>query len=223
MIKSTGYMLISLFFLLFSSCGGNGFVVEGTVTGIDLDGDTLTLKRYTGDVLADVSDAVVGDGEFEFEGVADEPYVAGLFFGEVLVMPLIIENGDIEVEITDNWALAKGTELNDAFNTYLQSISSFNYEIANVSRLEARMIMDGVNPDSAKVFMEESFEKSYESMKAYIAGFVQEHYEDILGPFAFKQWFGQMYYPMSDTLFKRIIDEAPPVFRNNAEVKAMME
>lgn len=223
MTKATGNALISLILIFLTSCDWNNYSIDGRVSIGGLNGDTITLKRYLDEIEGDEQSVVVRKGKFELEGIVSEPYMAGIFHKGILVMPLVVEPGNIDVEITDVSAEASGTELNRAFFSYLRNVDEFNKEMTGISRMEARLIMDGMHPDSAKVRTKERFDKSHAELESYIETFIQEHYEDILGPLVFKQWFGQMYYPMSNRLFKKLLDEAPEAFKQDKAIKELLD
>lgn len=223
MIRGTVYTVISLLFLLFSSCDENNYCVDGRIAGSVLDGDTLYLKRYSDNTFSEVGYTVVRNGRFEFEGLVSEPFVAGIFIGELLVMPLVVESGDILAEISDSQAVASGTMLNEALSTYITKFIQYGEDMDNALKSEARLLMEGKSESYARDFMERETAECHAKMESFVEKFITDHYEDILGPLVFRQWFGLMSYPMSNGLFKKVIDEAPESFKEDMEIKGMIE
>jgi hypothetical protein len=223
MIRGTVSTVISLIFLVFSSCDENNYCVDGKIAGSVLDGDTLHFRRYSDNVFSEVGYTVVRDGEFEFEGFVSEPYVAGIFMGELLVMPLVVEPGDIVAEISDRHAVASGTALNEALSTYITKFVQYGEDMNEASKSEARLIMEGRSASYAREVMEQKTAECHSEMETFVEKFITDHYGDILGPLIFKQWFGLMLNPLSSELFMKIIDAAPESFKEDKDIKGMVE
>lgn len=208
---------------LFLSCEKNRYTLKGTISCDYYDGDTVFLRQYSNDTLLNVASAVIKDGGFEFEGEASDPYVGGLYVSEVLIMPLVVEKGVIDVVLSDEDATVKGTSLNDAMLEYLDRMDGYKKEVADVSRMKARLIMDGVDADEADRVVEQAFVRLNVEMEVYINNFIKNHYNDIVGPFVFRQWYGHMLYPMSSSKAKELIENAPDFFRQHEYVKKVVQ
>lgn len=216
-----GLLLMSAMFS-FVSCEKSTFKLSGILSSGYYDGDTVLLRQYQNDSLMNVGFTTIKEGSFELEGNAAEPYMAGLYLNSVLLVPLVVEPGDIRVKLTGEEASVSGTPLNDALYEYIDRVDSFEVSLAEISRMEARLIMDGSDADAAKGFVERTFLKTNLEMEIYIDNFIKGHYNDILGPFVFRQWYGQMLYPMSSERVKNIMQDAPECFKEHQYVKGVV-
>lgn len=212
-----------IFYLLaIVSCGNNGYTVEGVISGNCFNGDTIYLKHYSGDSLSEAGFTEIRDCEFEFNGAIEKPSLAALYLNETFLMPLVLENGTVSIVVGDETVRANGTELNEALYAYIDEVDEYSIAVSEISRMEARLIMDGSVPATAKEQAEKQLRSVDEEMRRYVCAFIRTHYCDVLGPLAFRQWFGHMRYPMSDENVRKLVDEAPDVFKESHEVRSII-
>lgn len=60
-------------------------------------------------------------------------------------MPLVLEDGKIEVSISNTQLAAKGTLLNDRLYEFIEKRNALELQIEELDRKEARMVLDGAN------------------------------------------------------------------------------
>ena len=218
MFKTLGWLFVPVMLFLVS-CEKNICKMNGLISYGYYNGDTVALCKYSNDSLINVGQSTIKQGVFGIECTANEPYMAGLYLNNVLLAPMVVEPGDINVRITAEETTVSGTVLNDALYRYIARVDSFKLSLADISRMEARLIMNGSDADAAKSFVERTFMKTNLEMELYIDNFIKEHYNDILGPFVFRQWYGPMLYPASNERVKDIMQGAPEYFKEHEYVK----
>ena len=112
-MKRTLFPLLALIAVV-CSCQGNStsYVIKGTVRLADCEGCEVYLRHGR---TTDTS--VVQGGKFRFEGVAEEPEVARVIvFGPQMPKPngpVVLEPGTIQVTVSEEMTVAKGTPLNN--------------------------------------------------------------------------------------------------------------
>lgn len=137
---SYGFACLALFVASCTSSQPSGYVINGTVDGL-ADGTKLILCPLSHDNDSALAETVVADGQFKFEGVAQEPICAQILvkdsYGFCSVM---LENCTINVTATVSrdttntqfvsysWkADVKGGELNDKLKAFDARHDSLDY------------------------------------------------------------------------------------------------
>ena len=128
--------------VLFASCGKK-YRIEGVSSVSLLDGKMLFIKVPAGDKWVNIDSAEVIHGLFKMEGKADSTMLATLFMDDECIMPFVIEQGKININIDNAGITIKGTPLNDSFNDFIMQKNSLDDRAYEVEREESRMIMDG--------------------------------------------------------------------------------
>ena len=84
--------------VLFASCGKK-YRIEGVSSVSLLDGKMLFIKVPAGDKWVNIDSAEVIHGLFKMEGKADSTMLATLFMDDECIMPFVIEQGKININI----------------------------------------------------------------------------------------------------------------------------
>ncbi len=167
--------------MLLISCNStnDGFVIDGSVEGENTDGTELTLRKYgDNNQLITVDSASVKGGKFTFQGGSSEsPELHYIFFGRGQEnIPIIIENGDIEVSAQrDSLGYAKigGTLQNELFYDFLKGSRVLNRKATSMNQdmRRAQANRDTVTMNSLR---EEYFELMEEA-KGYELEYVKNN------------------------------------------------
>lgn len=200
------------------SCGKR-YKVEGVTSVSRLDGKMFFIKVISGNELVDVDSAEVIHGNFCMEGKVDSVVLASLYMDDNCIMPLVLEEGNISIEIDNVGVSVKGTPLNDSFNKFIENKTALDDRAYEVEREESRMIMDGVDINTVQAEIERKRNEVYEQMDNLAKSFIQENYENVLGPGVFIMIGNSLPYPYITPLMRNIIDEAPESFKNNPLIK----
>ena len=117
------YPIVSLLALALTSCG-KSYNVIGTSNVSNLDGRMLYLKVLKNNEFKTIDSCDVVHGQFHFQGSFDSVRMANIFMDNESVLPLVIEDGDINIKIDNTQQTVSGTPLNDKlfkfFNKYNQ-------------------------------------------------------------------------------------------------------
>lgn len=215
--------MYKIYFFLFCavvciSCGKK-YKIEGVSSVSSLDGKMLFIKVPSGNKMVKVDSTEVIHGLFKVKGKVDSVRLASLFMDEESIMPFVLEEGDIEININSSGISIKGTPLNNAFNAFILKKNSLDDRAYEVERMESRMIMDGKDPEEIQREITRLRKEVNEDMDSLLETFIQANYENVLGPGVFIMLGNAMPYPFLTPLMENIVLEAPESFKNNPMVK----
>lgn len=206
--------LILLFITTLTSCGKK-FKIDGMTSVSSLDGKMLFVKVLSGDQLVSVDSAEVIHGYFQMEGKIDSVVLASLYMDEKCIMPLVLEEGNINIQINNIGISIKGTPLNDSFNDFIEAKTAIDDKAYEVEREESRMIMDGVDLNTVQSEIDKQRTDVAQQMDNLVKTFIQNNYENVLGPGVFIIIGKSLPYPFLTPMMEDIVKEAPEVFKNN--------
>ena len=220
-IKSLGIAKVFCLFcvmLMVTSCLEQYSIVGNTSLPM-LDGKTLYLKNRTLHGVKNIDSCEVIHGKFVFDGKVDSACMAELYMDNVSVMPVVIENGKISVDINLLDQKVSGGSLNERLYRFIEMKSRLDSELGNTSLDEARLMMRGVMPFEAERLCRERADKLARSCDSLVVDFIQNNYNNVLGPEVFSRLCNQYRYPIITPQIKKIIDRAPKKFLNNPYVR----
>lgn len=208
------FCFVLLFITTLTSCGKK-FKIDGMTSVSSLDGKMLFVKIVSGDELINVDSAEVIHGYFQMEGKLDSVVLASLYMDDECIMPLVLEEGNIKIEINNVGISIKGTPLNDCFNKFIENKTAIDDRAYEVEREESRMIMDGVDINTVQNEIDKQRMTVAKQMDNLVKSFIQDNYENVLGPGVFIMMGNSLPYPFLTPVMEDIVNEAPEVFKNN--------
>lgn len=212
------YAFPLLALLLCASCS-RGYRIEGQSSVTSLDGKMLYLKTLQdGDWVA-VDSAEVIHGLFKMKGPVDSVRMVTLYMGGEGLMPLVLENGHIRVDIANVQMKAEGTPLNDKLYEFIDKRNALELAIEEVDRKEARMVLDGVALDDIHDQLQQESDSLVGAMNDYLKQFIADNYENVLGPSVFMMMCSTLPYPVMTPNIEAILKDAPASFKDNVLVK----
>lgn len=103
----------------FSSCSRK-YKIEGNSSVTSLDGKMLFLKTLQNGQWVTIDSSEVVHGLFSMKGCVDSVMMVTLYMDDEGIMPLVLENGKIEVSISNTQLTAKGTFLNNQLYEFIK-------------------------------------------------------------------------------------------------------
>lgn len=206
----------------FSSCASE-YQIEGSSSVSRLDGKMLFVKIPRDGMLINVDSAEVIHGLFEMQGEIDSSQIASLYMDDQSIMPLVLESGKIQIILDNARSYVKGTDLNDKLYEFVAKKSSLDDRAYELERSESRMIMDGKSSDEIEAEMTKVRENLSKEMDELAKIFIQDNYENVLGPGVFMMLCNSFPYPILTPVIEEIVEKAPDSFKNDAFVKEYME
>ena len=98
--------------IVLASCAGS-YNIEGSSNVSMLDGHKLYLKVLKDDAIKNIDSCDIVHGKFSFVGNVDTTRVANVYMDDDIIMPVVLEDGDIVVKIDNTQHTIGGTPLND--------------------------------------------------------------------------------------------------------------
>ena len=196
--------------------------IEGFSSVRELEGRTLYLKAFVGEDVQDVDSCEVVHGKFSFHGDLDSTLMANLFVGEESVMPLVLERGHLTVKIDKNCQDVTGSPLNDTLYNFIKEKTQIDTQVADLSRKESQMIMDGMEHDDIVMQLDEEARKLAEAEDLLVTRFITQNFDNVLGAGVFMIFTSGYPYPVLTPQIEYILTEATPYFRAHPYVKEYM-
>lgn len=208
--------------LAFTSCASE-YHIQGSSSVSRLDGKMLFVKVPQGNTMMNVDSAEVVHGLFKMQGEIDTTVLASLYMDDQSIMPLVVEKGNIEIQIDNARITVKGTPLNEKLYDFVGKKNSLDDRAYEVERMESRMIMDGASMEIVEKEITKERKKLSDEMDKLVKNFIQENYENVLGPGVFLMVCNGFPYPLLTPLMEEIVDDAPDSFKNHVLVKEYIE
>lgn len=217
MYKLLKYSLFAALVPLLASCFGK-YSLKGSTDGF-YNGEQAYIKVDSGGVWHTVDSCDILHGCFEMSGEVDAPFLTSLFIGEEAIMPVIIESGDIVVNLSMRDANVSGTNLNDQLSRFIEDKDVFERRIMEIERRETALILDGHTAESAAAEVREAIAAVGDSMNLFVEKTIRDHYNTVLGPCIFQLLCSAMPYPLMTKQVEGILADAPQSFKDNHFVK----
>ena len=216
------YLWGAIFLLALSSCS-TGYKIEGSSSVLRLDGKMLFVKIPQGNQMIKIDSAEVIHGIFSMEGIVDSTVIASLYMDDESIMPFVVEDGDIKIQIDNAHIMVSGTPLNDKLYHFVKSRNILEDRAYEVERMESRMIMDGKSEEEIALEVGKEREKLSNELDELAKSFIQENYDNVLGPGVFIMLCNSFPYPVLTPVIEEIVNGAPEKFKNDTMVKGYME
>ncbi|MBQ8009509.1 MAG: DUF4369 domain-containing protein [Bacteroidaceae bacterium] len=205
-----------------ASCS-SAYQITGKSDINSLDGKKLYLKTLSQNGWVPVDSASVEHGLFSMEGVSDSTIMVSLYMDDESIMPLILENGFIQVSVMTGDLRASGTPLNNALYNFIDKRNRLEQQLNSLDRREAQMVMNGANIDEVHAQIQKEGEELNRKMNDYVISFIKDNYNNVLGPSVFLMMCGSMPYPLMTDEVENIVRSAPVSFKQHPMVQEFLE
>lgn len=208
--------------LLCSACGTQ-YMVQGTSSVQSLEGNMLYLKVLQGDKMQAIDSSQVVHGRFRFQGNMDSTVLANLYLDNLSLMPLVLEEGEVQLRIEEAQQTVEGTPLNDTLSAFIRRKAQIESALAELPHRESRMIMDGMDHDEVIRELSVELERLNAANDRLVTSFIKQNYNNVLGPGVFMILTSSLRYPILNPQIESIAIDAPPYFLENPYVKQYMK
>ena len=195
------------------------YMVRGSSNVDDLEGKVLTLKVYVDGEMKSIDSTRVVHGRFDFGGSMDSTMLANVFLGDLSVMPIVLEEGEVRLNIGESQQTATGTPLNDTLSGFIQRKTQLDARMAELPHLQSQMIMDGTDYDEVMYELGKQSKELADENDQIITRFIRANYNNVLGPGIFMILTSSLPYPVLTPQLEEIITNAPPYFLGHPYVK----
>lgn len=215
-----GCLLLCLLTLL--SCRSQ-YAVTGSSSVDELEGKMLTLKVFTDGKMRSIDSTRVVHGKFSFGGGMDSTMLANLFLGDLSLMPIVLEEGEVKLNIGETQQTATGTPLNDTLSGFIQRKTQLDARMAELPHLEAKMIMDGTDEEERVFELNKQLKQLSAENDQLVTRFIRDNYNNVLGPGIFMILTSSLSHPILTPQIEEILTDAPPYFLGHPYVKKYIE
>lgn len=219
MIK-TLYAILALATL--TSCAGS-YDIKGTSNVPTLDGRMLYLKVYHDNELKSIDSCDIVHGQFQFKGQLDSARLATLFMDDESLMPVVLEEGDINIKIDNTQQRVTGTPLNEKLFKFIESYNRLEGEVNELSHQQSQAIMNGLDMNEVNARLAEKANQISEKEDKLVTSFIVENFDNALGPGVFFMMTAGHAYPELSPWIEDIMSKATPAFKNDPYVKDYYE
>lgn len=209
---------IALIALLLSSCGTQ-YDIAGNSSLEEVDGRMLYLRVTAGDsdfMVCSLDSCQVEHGRFRFGGDVDSIMLAQVYMGNDLMMPIVIEDGPLQVSIDQMGQYVEGGRLNKVLYKFLEKRDQLESKIWQAENACIRALREGnENPASVREKMRRRTNSLNKEIEDEEVRFIKDNYDNALGPGYFIMLCNQQIFPEMTAQFHRIVDDAPQHFLLN--------
>jgi len=198
-------------------------MVEGSSNVDELEGRMLTLKVYVDGEMQSIDSTRVVHGRFSFVGGMDSTMLANVFLGDLSIMPIVLEAGEVKLQINEAQQSATGTPLNDTLSGFILHKTQLDARMAELPHLESQMIMDGTDYDEIMFELRKMSRQIADENDKLVTRFIRDNYNNVLGPGIFMILTSSLPYPILTPQIEEIILSAPPYFLGHPYVKKYIE
>lgn len=220
-MKKLCHLLLSSLLVL-AACKSQ-YMVKGSSNVDELEGQVLTLKVYVDGEMRSIDSTRVVHGRFNFGGGMDSTMLANLFLGDMSLMPIVLEEGEVNLNIEETRQTATGTPLNDTLSGFILRKTQLDAQMAELPHLEARMIMDGTDDDERMFQLRQQSKEIETESEQLIMHFIRANYNNVLGPGIFMILTSRLPHPVLTPQIEQIITNAPPYFLGHPYVREYIQ
>ncbi len=214
---------ISFIFPLFlcAACADK-YSIAGNSSMPTLDGRMLYLRvngsndGTTQHISIDSCEVV--HGKFNFMGFIDSIMMAELCMGNEHMMPLVLENADLEIHMHPAGQHVSGGPLNDRLYKFFKKKSHLENELWELQQQSIRMMRNGETAEEIHRKVYHQNQRLNAEIEALETQFVIDNYDNVLGPGIFIFLTEQYQYPIMTKQMRTILQDAPPVFMQHPHV-----
>lgn len=215
-----------LFTLLTLSSCSDSYTISGTSLQTVLESNTAYLEYNKGSEVIKLDSCEIRHGKFSMSGSLDSVMCVMLNMG-VCQLPVVLEKGDIKVNVQNSLMKVEGTPLNDKLYVFLNSRDSLTMQLAELPHRESEMILSGVDHDEILRQLGEDEAELRVALDQLETKFITGNFDNVLGVTWFMQLceleYSKYGRPMTNSQIDEIYTLAPNSFKENPLVKDYME
>lgn len=214
------YLLVILAVLTATSC--TKYSIAGSSDIQDVDGRMLYLRSFTEDAVHNIDSCDVVHGKFKFSGALDSVRVVMLGFDDLAVIPVVLEDGEIEVTLNSQRQECKGTPLNDTLTSFTKRYSEIVMQMEDLQHVQNQAIMNGedMNVVNQKLMAKQQLLLAQEDK--LVNDFIAANFDNCLGPYVFQMATQDYQYPVLAPWIEALMTKATDTFKNAPYVKDYM-
>lgn len=224
-MKKLFYMILVLTFL--ASCAEKSYFIDGNSSQLSINGGMAYIREYSSTKQRSIDSCEVLHGHFQMSGPIDSVMMVSLFMGNDNFIPIVLENGDININIANTTVKIEGTPLNDRLYSFLESRDSLVYLLNDLPRSHAYLFLQGCSPFEMQRILANKQSEYKNALEKLESKFIKDNYDNVLGV----SWFMELCYraqnlyglPILTPQLQNIYNDAPKQFRQNNKIASFIE
>lgn len=217
------FLLISV---LLVACN-NKYVIKGSSPHRIKGGEMAYLKVTDGKNFSSIDSCRIVHGRFEMSGEIDSVMCVSFFIDNKESFPLVLEYGDIDIDMSETFIKIGGTPLNDKLYQYLHQRDSMLLEMEDLYFAERNLLFDGYSIHEARNIVTGLRNDILRNIDKLNTNFVIDNFDNVLGV----TWFLRMCneasmrhgYPTTTSQIDQLYNAAPEEFKANPSIAKFME
>ena len=177
----------------------------------------LRVSRNGQEVMS-LDSCEVTHGRFTFSSSLDSTRVAQVYIGNESLMPVVLETGELMVQVDHSGQRVSGGPLNDRLYAFLQRKERIENEQWELDRKCMEMLHSGKSPEEINSEIAPKAKKLAKKLEDLETEFIKDNYDNPLGPGCFMWLFRQYPFPVMTNQIERIVKDAPPQFLHDPYV-----
>lgn len=222
MLQHRNLIMACLGVLALCGCSSQ-YNIDGNSSISGLDGQKMYLHMMTadgGNTMVCIDSCEVVHGTFNFGGVVDSVAMAELYMGSAPMMPVVLENGSLLVQMDNMMQSVSGGPLNDRLNEFLAKRNRCENELWDIDRRARMMVYEGKTAEQIVLVLDPIKNQVISTMRQLDTQFVKDNYSNVLGPGYFmRMCMSESGMPRIDEQIIEILADAPADFLHNPFVE----
>ena len=168
-----------------ASCA-ESYSIQGSSSVSSLDGSKLYLKTIKDQELKNLDSCDVVHGKFRFAGLLDTVKLAYLYMDdEPLMMPVVVEKGEIEIRIDNTSRTVSGSPLNDKLYEFIHRHDQIGNEMNELGHRQSQMLLEGIDEETINRQLTIEAARLAQQEDSLVTNYIVENFDNILGPGVF--------------------------------------
>ncbi len=189
--------------------------IEGSTDHPGLDNSFVYLKIAKGNSWTDMDSTEVIHGKFGLSGTTDSLRVAYLV-NDKFIIPLVLEDGMINVKVNKDRRIWGGTDLNDKLFQFFSRYDSLKIRVDDLDHEYNLAFMDGEDMQNDVIpRLNKQYQLINASMDSLFTQSVVENFDNVLGPFIFMTYAQTQQFPEMTPWVVDIMSKATDKFKND--------
>ena len=217
------FIYMSVLLAGLTSCS-ESYNIQGSSSVSSLDGSKLYLKAVQGDSVESIDSCEVVHGKFKFTGALDTTMMVNLFMDDrPLMMPIVLEQGEITVRIDNSSRKVSGTPLNERLYAFIDQHNQLSNRMNELEHRESQMLLDGIDEKEIAAQLSVEAEKIAMEEDTLVTNFIINNSDNVLGTGVFMMITAGLEYPVLTPQIEHIMSQASDAFKNDKYVKKYYE
>ncbi len=205
----------------FASC--TKYNIVGSSDMQSVDGRMLYLRALTGDKPQGLDSCDVVHGKFTFSGALDSVQVVMLCLDNNAVIPVVLEDGKITIEMNEQKQVCNGTPLNDTLTAFTTRYRQLVQQMEDLEHAQNQAYMNAEDMEQVNAKLGVMQQKLLEREDKMVSGFIADNFDNCLGPYVFLMSTQAYEYPVLTPWIEALMAKATDTFKNNPIIKEYME